>query len=137
MNPVSTMQPLLSKSKFLVATIIPVLLLTAYSNAAFAQQKKGLVVISDNGFNDNNPDLPQYHIVGEVQNNGTETAKFVEVSATLYDNNNKVIGTESTFTTPRDIEPGQKAPFEITVGTDKVMGGDLSIIDHYAVQASS
>jgi hypothetical protein len=34
------------------------------------------------------------------------------------------------------VDPGQKAPFEITVGTDKVMGGDLSIIDHYAVQVS-
>jgi hypothetical protein len=124
----------LAKGIFLVAaTIVPLLLLT---NAAFAQQKKGLVVVSDNGFNDNDPSSPQYHIVGEVQNNGQETAKFVEVSATLYDSNNKVIGTESTFTKPNDIEPGQKAPFEITVGTDKVMGGDLSIIDHYAVQAS-
>jgi len=34
------------------------------------------------------------------------------------------------------LVPRQKAPFEITVGTDKVMGGDLSIIDHYAVQVS-
>jgi hypothetical protein len=80
--------------------------------------------------------LPQYHIVGEVQNNGTRTAKFVQVSATLYDSNNKVIGTDFSFTNPSDIEPGQKAPFEVTVGTDKVMGGDLSIIDHYAVQVS-
>ena len=48
----------------------------------------------------------------------------------------KVIGTEFTYTNPSDIETGQKAPFEVTVGTDKVMGGDLSIIDHYAVQVS-
>ena len=128
----------LSKRIFLVAVIIiALLLLTTYYNAAFAQEKKGLVIVSDNGFNDNDPNLPQYHIVGEVQNNGQQTAKFVEVSATLYDSNNKVIGTEFTFTKPSDIEPGQKAPFEITVDTDKVMGGDLNIIDHYAVQASS
>jgi hypothetical protein len=132
------MQILVTKKSTCLAAlaIIPLLLLTA-SNAAFAQQKKGLVIVGDNGFNDNDPDLPQYHIVGEVQNNGSETAKFVEVSATLYDSDNKVIGTESTFTKPSEIEPGQKAPFEITVGTDKVMGGDLSIIDHYAVQASA
>ena len=131
------MQLLRTKSIFLVASaVIPLLLLTA-SNSAFGQQKKGLVIVSDNRFNDNDPNLPQYHIVGEVQNNGSETAKFVEVSATLYDSNNKVIGTESTFTKPSEIDPGQKAPFEITVGTDKVMGGDLSIIDHYAIQASS
>ena len=122
----------------MAAAIMSLLLLTtSYNVFAQQQQKKGLVIVSDNGFNDNDPNLPQYHIVGEVQNNGTETAKFVEVSATLYDSNNKVIGTESTFTKPSDIDPGQKAPFEITVGTDKVMGGDLSIIDHYAVQASA
>ncbi len=61
----------------------------------------------------------------------------MEVSATLYDSNNKVIGTGSTFTKPSDIDHGQKAPFEITIGTDQVMGGDLSIIDHCAVQAGS
>ena len=128
------MIPRLSKSVFL-ASIIPLLLLATY-HTVFAQQKQGLVIVSDNGFNDNDPSLPQYHIVGEVQNNGTQTAKFVQVSATLYDRNNKVIGTDFSFTNPSDIDPGQKAPFEITVGTDKVMGGDLSIIDYYAVQVS-
>jgi hypothetical protein len=136
------MQPLQTKSTFLTTAAIMSLLLLTTSHNVFAQQqqqqqKKGLVVVSDNGFNDNDPDLPQYHIVGEVQNNGAETAKFVEVSATLYDSNNKVVGTESTFPKPSDIDPGQKAPFEITVGTNDVMGGDLSVIDHYAVQASS
>ncbi len=78
------MQMLVNKSTFLAtAIIIPLLSLTtsSYCNAAFAQQqqqKKGLVIVSDNGFNDNDPNLPQYHIVGEVQNNGAETAKFVE-----------------------------------------------------------
>jgi hypothetical protein len=124
----------LNKSVF-IAVLIPLLLLTSY-HTVFAQQKQGLVIVSDNGFNDNDPNLPQYHIVGEVQNNGTQPAKFVQVSATLYDSNNKVIGTDFSFTNPSDIDPGQKAPFEITVGTDKVMGGDLSIIDHYAVQVS-
>lgn len=123
------------------AAIMSLLLLTTSYNV-FAQQqqqqqKKGVVVVSDNGFNDNDANLPQYHIVGEVQNNGSETAKFVEVSATLYDSNNKVIGTGSAFTKPENIDPGQKAPFEITVDTNDVMGGDLSIIDHYAIQASS
>ena len=31
----------------------------------------------------------------------------------LYDSNNKVIGTETTFTTPSDIEPGQKGPLRL------------------------
>jgi hypothetical protein len=35
------------------------------------------------------------------------------------------------------IEPGAKAPFEIIISTDKVKGGDLSIIDHFSAQPSS
>jgi hypothetical protein len=118
------MQLLQTKSTFLTMAAIMSLLLLMSSHNVFAQQqqqqqqKKGLVVVSDNGFNDNDPNLPQYHIVGEVQNNGSEQAKFVEVSATLYDSNNKVIGTGSSFTKPENIDPGQKAPFEITVGTN-------------------
>ena len=77
----------LSKSVFLTA-IIPLLLLTTY-HAVFAQQKQGLIIVSDNGFNDNDPSLPQYHIVGEVQNNGAQIAKFVQVSTTLYYSNNE------------------------------------------------
>jgi hypothetical protein len=93
----------LKKTTFLV-TVLPLLLLTAY-NTAFAQQKQGLVIVSDNAFNDNDETFPRYHIVGEVQNNGSQTAKFVQVSATLR--------------------------------PDSVMGGDLNVIDHYAVQVSS
>jgi hypothetical protein len=71
-----------------------------------------------------------------VQNNSSQTAKFVQVSATLYDSNNKVVGTDFTYTNPSEIEPGQKAPFEITIRPDSVTSGDLNIIDHYAVQVS-
>jgi hypothetical protein len=110
----------------LVGVIFPV---------AFAQAQQ-LTILSHNGFPDNNEFLPTYHIVGEVQNNGTSTAKFVQISATLYDSNNQVIGTGNAFTNPADIEPSQKAPFEVLVTKDSVKGGDLSLIDHYAVQVS-
>jgi hypothetical protein len=67
--------------------------------------------------------LPQYHIVGERRNNGTQTTKFVQVSP-FYDSDNKVIGTDLTYTNLSDIELGQKAHFEITVDTDKVVDDD-------------
>jgi len=104
---------LLSATAIQATAAIMSLLLLTVSHNVFAQQpqhqqqKKGLVVVSDNGFNDNDPNLPQYHIVGEVQNNGSEQAKFVEVSATLYDSNNKVVGTGSTFTKPESIDEDQ------------------------------
>ena len=106
---------------------------------AQAQQSSSskLQIVSTNAFNDNSEFSPTYHIVGEVQNNGTDTAKFVEVSATLYDSSNQVIGTDFTFTKPSTIEPGMKAPFEILVSKDKVKGGDFSIIDHYSTQVSA
>jgi hypothetical protein len=48
-----------------------------------------------------------------------------------------VIGTDFTYTKPSTIEPGMKAPFEILIDKDKVKGGDLGIIDHFATQIST
>ena len=39
-----------------------------------------------------------YHIVGEVKNVGDCTASYAEIIATLYDSEDKVIGTSFTFT---------------------------------------
>jgi hypothetical protein len=90
-NPVLPMQPLQTKSTFLMSAAIMSLLLLTTSHNVFAQQqqppqqqKKGLVVVSDNGFKDNDPNLPQYHIVGEVQNNGSEQAKFHHVLQDIH-----------------------------------------------------
>ena len=64
-----------SRSYFLVVGLI---LSTITMNSVYAQQS-GLKVLSSNSFNNNNRFSPAYHIVGEVQNNGTVSAKFVEL----------------------------------------------------------
>jgi hypothetical protein len=56
-------------------------------------------------------------IIGEVINKGTETAKFMKIIATVYNSQNQTIGTEYTFTDPNSIEPGQSAPFKMTLGS--------------------
>ena len=66
-----------------------------------------------NSFYDDNQYYPELHIVGEVLNNGTQTANSVQVSVTLYDINNHVVGTGSTYTTPSTIESGMRVPFEM------------------------
>jgi hypothetical protein len=99
-----------------------------------ATTKKPVVIVSQNAFTDDNQYYPTYRIVGEVENNGTQSASFVQISATLYDSNNQVIGTGFTYAKPSTIEPGMKAPFEITISKSSVKDGDFSAIDHYSVQ---
>jgi hypothetical protein len=51
------------------------------------------------------------HIVGEVINQSSEILNNVKVVATLYDTNNQVVGTDSTY----NFYPGEKSPFKITI----------------------
>ena len=55
------------------------------------------------------------HIVGEVINESFQPIRFVEITATFYDSNNRVIGTDFTFTNPSTLEPGQIAPFDLII----------------------
>jgi hypothetical protein len=72
-----------------------------------------------------------FHIVGEVQNTGSEEKEFVEVIATLYDDENNVIGTDNTFTRPSTISPEESAPFEFMIGQSDV--SDLDEIKSYKI----
>ena len=49
-----------------------------------------------------------YTITGEVFNNNTFPFNSVQVSATLYDNNDQVVGVGSGFTSPSGIQSGLK-----------------------------
>ena len=39
-------------------------------------------------------------ITGEIKNRGTNTANFVQLTATFYNINNQTVGNENTFTIP-------------------------------------
>jgi hypothetical protein len=93
-----------------------------------------LQLLGTNSFYDNNQVYPGLHIVGEVLNNGTQTATGVSVSATLYDASNRVVGVGSTSPTPSDIMPGKKVPFEIVVSRDNIQGGDFRNIHNVSLQ---
>jgi len=81
-----------------------------------------LNITSTNGF----PNGNYYNLVGEVYNNGQIQAKFVEIIATFYDKDNKIIGTENTFTTPITIHPSSSAPFKLNIGSSDVT--DINLI---------
>jgi hypothetical protein len=55
------------------------------------------------------------HIVGEVINESFQPIRFVEITATFYDSNNRVIGTDFTFANPSTLQPGQRAPFDMII----------------------
>ena len=93
-----------------------------------------LLLLGTNSFYDNNQFSPGLHIVGEVLNNGTQTATLVSVSATLYDANSRVVGVGNTYTTPSEIMPGKKAPFEIVVSRDNIQGGDFRNVHNISLQ---
>jgi plastocyanin len=74
-------------------------------------------------------DKDNFKIVGEVLNSGPENRELVKVVITLYNENNNVIGTELSYTTPSDIISKQSAPFEIIISQGDV--GNTSEIRSY------
>jgi hypothetical protein len=52
-------------------------------------------------------------LVGEVKNNSPDTIQFAKVTATYYDDQNKTLGTDFTYTDPMNIPAGSSAPFSL------------------------
>ena len=70
-------------------------------------------------------DIGAYHIVGEVTNQGSQKATFVKVSAAFYNSSNAVVAADFTYTDPKDLEPGQTAPFEIVVPSVPITSSEI------------
>ena len=62
-------------------------------------------------------------IVGELLNNGTETANIVMVYVSFYDEDGIILGSVSGMTEPSSIPPGGKAAFDILI-TSKTIDHD-------------
>jgi hypothetical protein len=59
------------------------------------------------------------YIVGEVINDSTDILSSVKVVATLYNANNEVVGTDSTYLEiNNNFYPGEKSPFKIMITND-------------------
>ena len=87
-------------------------------NPSFTQPTEVLPrILSDNNYVDS---IGTLHIVGEVINESYQPARFIRITATFYDANNSVIGTDFTFTSPSTLQPGQGAPFDLTISEGSV-----------------
>jgi hypothetical protein len=63
-------------------------------------------------------------IIGEVTNNGTGLARFVEIGVTYYDAAGIITGTDFTYADPSDLQPGDTAPFNMFVSEDDAQEAD-------------
>lgn len=69
-----------------------------------------------------------YHLVGEVRNEGFQHATLVKVIATLYDEGATIIGVETGWAEVDPLAPGAVSPFHVR--------SDVSGADHYRLQTS-
>jgi len=68
------------------------------------------------------------HILGELQNNGTRMSSYTEVVATCYDEDGKVVAVNSALASPHNLDPDQKAAFEIMVADENIVPYEVVII---------
>ena len=65
-----------------------------------------------------------YTVVGEVKNNGSDIAHYVEIISTVYNIDNQTLGSTFAFTNPTDLNAGQSAPFDLSL---RGSGMDITI----------
>lgn len=75
-----------------------------------------------------------FHVVGEVQNASPSVLTFVKIIATFYDSSNRVVATSNTYTSPPDLSPNDKAPFDLTVISASIPVGEIK---NYRLTATS
>ena len=98
--------------------------------ASPTQRAEPVRILSSNDFTDS---LGFLHVVGEIENNTPANIEYVKVTGTFYDSNNQVVATDFTYSNPRDIGSGQKAPFQLLLTSASI---PISQIDHYNLQAT-
>ncbi|MDN5846646.1 MAG: FxLYD domain-containing protein [Candidatus Nitrosocosmicus sp.] len=103
---------------FVIPTILLVLEETSLHSDAFGQENKkefDMVLLSQRYSSIGLFADEIVEIVGEILNNGTATAKSVEISAICHDDQGSIIGYESDRTNPSTINPGDKSEFTIQI----------------------
>jgi Periplasmic copper-binding protein (NosD) len=112
--------------------IVPLFLLDA-SNVTTAQDS-GIKEISENQFVD---EFGYVHVLGEIQNALTSEIDFVKVNVAYYDSQNKIIGSDSVYSDPHTLGPGQSATYQALTASSNLASKDVSSIKvNYEYQVS-
>ena len=65
--------------------------------------------------------LDMLEIIGEITNDGSDTLKYVQAIATLYDAEGNMLSVDTGFASVKEMAPGQTSPFQVmsmTAGDD-------------------
>jgi len=108
---------------FVMITIL-VLGINLHSDAFSQENKKkyDMVLLSQNY----NSKAPADEIVGVILNNGTATARSVEISAIFFDDRGRTVGHESGGTSPSTISPGDKSEFALQILDEAIKSNGTS-----------
>lgn len=74
-------------------------------------------ILSSKSYIDN---LGYFNVVGEVKNTLSTNINYVKITATFYDAQEKVIGTDFTYTELDLLKPNQKSAFELSSYPDMI-----------------
>lgn len=69
----------------------------------------GLEILSSNDHIDT---YGNFHVTGEIENQGTVKARFAKAFVTFYDSDGVVVGEDWDFTEPLDLAPSEKGTFD-------------------------
>jgi hypothetical protein len=94
------------------------------------QKSNELTILSHDSYINS---IGHMHIIGEIENNTPNIKQFVQVIATFYDSNNKVVGTSNTYTTPTDLKPDEVAPFDLILTEASI---PVEQIERYTLKVS-
>lgn len=80
---------------------------------SLANAQSGFTVISTNDYIDS---IGFFHIVGELRNDSDRVARFIELTATLYDNQDVVVGRPFGYAQIDVMRPGERSAFHLIFG---------------------
>jgi Fibronectin type III domain len=93
-----------TQALLIVAMLTPILAIPAPVSASVS-----VIVLTNSSWG---PDAGGFeHIVGEVQNSGTENTEFVEIDFNFYNSTNTLLSTDFTFTDLNVLAPGERSGF--------------------------
>jgi hypothetical protein len=85
-------------------------LLCAFSIGVLAYAQSNVQIVSSLGYEDGN----YGQIIGEVINKSSSPQEYVKIVASLYDKNDKFMGSEFTYSQLETLNPKEKTTFEIS-----------------------
>ena len=101
---------------------------TQQSDAAFKVQK-----LNDFFLTNQTTGEPILAVVGQAINNGTDVQDIMDLSLTLFDRNNSIVGVSLLY--DDDVKPNDTLPFEFIVTPEEIPNGDFNNVQNYTVIA--